>query len=133
MGPNVHVKWGDDISLLRVLYAYLNPKTRQVLYVGKADYRSVRQRYRGDHKNAMFLDLIGSRPSLKIEVIVGELYFDANRRYSSALLADVESLLIYRLKPPLNRQCINSRISRPGMVVTCSGRWPHIRTRFVDR
>lgn len=132
MALRVHVEWGDDTDLSQVLYAYLDPTTRRILYVGKADYLTVRQRFQGDHKNTMFLNLVGSRKSLKLEVIVGELLFDTNRRFSSALLSDVESLLIHRLRPPLNKQCISSRTSRPGMIVTCGGEWPHARTRFRD-
>lgn len=128
----VHVEWRDNVDLSRVLYAYLDASTQKLLYIGKADYQTVRQRYNGEHKKAMFLDLLGGLESFRISVIVGEPVLETGRRLSSALLADIESLLIYRIKPPLNKQCIQSRICRAGMVITCGGEWPYRRMRFID-
>ena len=38
------------------LYAYLHPQRDWLLYVGKADYSSVRRRLSGDHKDQLFDD-----------------------------------------------------------------------------
>ena len=46
-------------------------------------------------------------------------------RYNPEKLADVESLLIKRLRPRGNIMSINTRISRPGIRVLCDGNWPH--------
>jgi hypothetical protein len=62
----------------------------------------------------------------------GQLLLQAGRRRSSELLADVESLLIKRLQPLGNIQCTESRISRPGMRVRCSGEWLSKRAGFYD-
>jgi hypothetical protein len=47
------------------------------------------------------------------------------------LLADIESLLIFHLQPLWNSQNTRTRgISRPGMVVTCTGDWRWSSTFF---
>jgi hypothetical protein len=65
-------------------------------------------------------------------VLVGDVELAPGRRLSRELLADIESLLIKRLRPAGNIQAIRSRISRPGLDVTCEGDWPHERRRFLD-
>ena len=117
------------------LYAYLHPEDHRILYLGKADYQTVRERLYGTHKDKVF-DCILQRfgvESERVEVIQGEVFLDEGLRRSSALVADLESLLIKRLQPPCNRMSKRSRISRPGLTVDCSGDWPYTRTRFQDR
>ncbi len=65
-------------------------------------------------------------------MIQGELELEEDRRLSSQLLADVESLLVMRLQPPGNISSTRSRIYRPGMRVKCAGDWPHRRNAFHD-
>ena len=45
--------WRDSFCL----YAYLHPTRDWLLYVGKADFGTVRSRLRGDHKAALFRDI----------------------------------------------------------------------------
>jgi len=113
------------------LYAYVDSESGEVLYIGKADYHSVGQRLSGRHKENVFryFRRYGVR---SFDVIHGQLWLEEGRRFSRQLLADVESLLINRLLPPANIACTKSRISRPGMRVTCSGDWPDRRRRFHD-
>jgi hypothetical protein len=65
-------------------------------------------------------------------VIHGRPWPDEGRRLTSELLADVESLLILRLRPFGNVACTRSRISRPGLSVVCAGDWPLARRQFRD-
>jgi hypothetical protein len=134
---NVVVRWslartnGDEFSFRRVLYAYLHPRTKHILYIGKADYCSVRERLRGQHKCSVaqfFKKLKISR----VYALVGVLYLPKGIRFSSALLSDIESLLISELQPYANVQCITSRICRPGLSVTCRGSWPSRKRHFAD-
>lgn len=134
---NVLVRWslaqagGDELSFRRVLYAYLHPRTRQILYIGKADYCSVRERLRGRHKR--FVGQFFKKLKISgVHVLVGILYIPRGLRFSSALLSDIESLLISELHPCANVQCIDSRIRRPGLSVTCRGTWPSRQRRFAD-
>jgi hypothetical protein len=121
-------RWSDEYCL----YAYLHPVRDWLLYIGKADYSSVRARLRGDHKAALFDDLSAEYGIDAVRVLHGELLLAEERRRSSALLADAESLLIMRLKPFGNIHARSSRISRPGLSVECTGDWPFKRRRFRD-
>src|SRR4051794_2577481 len=98
------------------LYAYVDFRSGKLLYVGKADSSSVYQRTRGRHKRDIFRFLDQEYGGGEPGVIQGELGLDAGRRFSSQLLGDVESLLIYRLKPPANISGTQTRsFCRPGM------------------
>ncbi|SRR6266508_3767621 len=112
------------------LYVYLHPTSPWLLYIGKADYSTVRQRMYGDHKAQLWADLEGAYAVEDVRVMHGALVVDGRR--SSELLSDVESLLIKRLQPFGNIQSTRSRIPRPGMRVHCLGDWPFKRWRFHD-
>jgi hypothetical protein len=139
MSLRVEVEWlytGPDEESLdysRVLYAYLHPETSEVLYLGKADHCSVHERLRGPHKETIFRDIVAELRLSTLHAIVGLLSLPPERRFSSELLADVESLLIFELQPTYNIQSRQSRISRPGLVVQCSGDWPLRAKTFEDK
>jgi hypothetical protein len=121
-----HPLWSAQFCL----YAYLHPQRDRLLYVGKADYSTIRQRLHGDHKATLWEDLYNEYGIEEVRVMHGELLVDGRR--TSDLLSDVESLLIIRLRPFGNIQSIQSRVSRPGMKVHCIGKWPFKRSRFRD-
>ncbi len=135
MGQKVHIEWFGDLDAYRVLYAYQHPTSEEILYIGKADRCSFRERLGGSHKKAMFTSYLGTQPQRNINVLVGNVVLDEGNRLSRHLLSDIESLLIYRLKPPLNTHYLFSRTySRPGMILTCGGEWPKgERACFIDR
>src|SRR5436309_2393381 len=81
------------------LYAYLHPERDWLLYIGKADFQSVRQRLHGDHKAALFRFFWRDYGIEQVRVLQGDLVLDENRRRSSGLLGTVETLLIMRLLP----------------------------------
>jgi hypothetical protein len=132
----VHLKWkrmnSRSSDFNRVLYSYVDHSDDQILYIGKADFCSVRQRMRGEHKRGLYeyFDEINVK---KFNVIIGEFYLEENRRLSQELISDSESLLIKRLQPPGNIMSRSSRIMRPGLKVLCFGNWPHHRANFFDR
>ncbi|MBT3039204.1 MAG: hypothetical protein KME37_09750 [Candidatus Thiodiazotropha sp. (ex Codakia orbicularis)] len=118
----------ESIDFNEVLYAYLNPHSDEILYIGKADRSSVWERMKGEHKEDVF-DFIQNELGLnEFSCIVGVPDVPA---YGD-LLADIESLLIYCIKPSANIQSKNSRISRPELSVTCSGDWPYKESQFYD-
>jgi hypothetical protein len=121
-------RWSDSFCL----YAYLHPIRDWVLYIGKSDYSTIRRRLRGDHKSQLFRDIRHRYLVDAIRVLHGEVQADLGYRRSSALLADVESLLIMRLQPFANICATQSRTSRPGLRVFCSGHWPIKRDAFHD-
>lgn len=135
---NIKVEWqytGDgeeSLGFSRVLYAYLHPDTSEILYIGKADYCTVKERLSGAHKEAIFDEMIDDLRITEMHAIVGLLYLPEGRRFSSELLSDIESLLIIKVQPPYNKQSRLSRISRPGLEVLCSGEWPHDEEHFID-
>ena len=121
-----HPLWKSGLCL----YAYLHPAQDWLLYVGKADFATVRSRMRGDHKAQLWRDLWRRYRIEDVRVMHGALVLDGRR--TSQILADVESLLIKRLAPFGNIQARRSRISRRGMRVHCIGEWPFVKFRFHD-
>lgn len=132
---DITLRWhdlGDDDDprwrYSRALYAYLSPRSLEILYIGKADGCSVRGRWR--QKQIFWRDLEKERGIFNHTVIVAEM--EADCRMTRQLLADVESLLIYEVEPWGNIQCQKSRISRTGLKVECRGAWPLSRRVFRD-
>ena len=133
---NILLKWHkmneENAHWCRVLYSYIDAADKDILYIGKADRSSVRQRMYGKHKREIFEHFTKNQIK-KHDVIVGDFHMEEGKRLSKELIDDVESLLIKRLKPIGNIQCLSSRIERPGLKVLCVGRWPHKRDLFHDR
>jgi hypothetical protein len=133
----IKVRWtfieGEDDPLWQeqlCLYSYFHPSRDWLLYVGKADYATVRSRMRGDHKARLWHDLQRKYAIKEVRVLQGELLVSGRR--TSELLSDVESLLIMTLQPFGNIQSTRSRISRPGMHVHCINHWPLTHRHFYD-
>ncbi len=128
------VDWREakDGGDARCLYAYVDPATGDVLYIGVADRCSVAERWnghRGDGVFAFFEDQLGLE---EWDTLVGDVELVAGmERLSPELLLDIETLLIRRLRPRGNKQMPEPR--RPGMRFTCEGAWPLDRRVFVDR
>lgn len=135
---NIEIEWQytgvgeESLDFSRVLYAYLHPETSEILYIGKADRCTVRERLFGAHKEAIFDEMIADLGISELHAIIGLLYVPEERRYSSELLADIESLLIINVQPQFNTQSRQLRISRPGLNVRCIGEWPHEQEHFID-
>jgi len=134
----IEIEWkyavhGDEeLDYCRVLYAYAHPDTEEILYIGKADLCSVKERLKGRHKEEIFKYLENELGITEMGLLVGEVILPEERNYSSALLSDIESLLIIALKPPANIQSTSSRVSRSGLTVSCTGDWPHEAIEFID-
>ncbi|MES9901111.1 MAG: hypothetical protein ABW168_00345 [Sedimenticola sp.] len=136
---NVKIDWGyidgeddDDLDLRWVLYAYVHPDDEKILYLGKADKCSVRERLKGKHKKDIFDFFQNELGLTSMGLLVGELLIPESKRFSSELLSDIESLLISTLQPCANIQSTRSRIERPGLSLTCVGDWPLDENQFLD-
>jgi hypothetical protein len=118
----------------RVLYSYASEDRGEILYIGKADGASVRQRFTASDKKAFWDDLEEQRGICREEVLVlvGDIELEEGMRLTRELLFDIESLLIKRVRPWGNRQSIRSRIPRPGLRVKCLGDWPLAKRQFYD-
>jgi len=114
------------------LYAYLHPEHDWLLYIGKSDRQTVRQRLHGAHKADLFEFFWRKYEIEQVRVLQSDLVLEEGRRRSSELLGIVESLLIMRLQPPGNWANTQSRSYRPGLRVKCTGDWPFKRTGFHD-
>jgi hypothetical protein len=121
-------RWDYDLAL----YAYLRPHSSEILYIGKANGRTIWQRLNDPDKEKLWRHLSQHYQVKGIRVIVAE--FETDLRITRQLVYDVESLLIYSIKPVGNEQAIRSRnISRPGLVVRCRGNaWPYPQWTFRD-
>jgi hypothetical protein len=116
----------------RVLYAYIVPPKKEIVYIGKADGCRVGERWCRSAKPE-FWDYLDQRGMDAHAGLVGDVELAPGRQLSRELLSDIESLLIKRLRPAGNFQAIRSRMSRPGLDVTCEGDWTHERRHFADR
>jgi hypothetical protein len=75
------------------IYAYLAPREREVLYIGKADGCTVRRRWL--EKDSFWSDLERQRNIMIHDVIVADVLAHVGCRLTRELLYDVESLLIW--------------------------------------
>lgn len=123
-----HPAW----SARRCLYAYIAPKTREILYIGKAWGVTVRGRWCRAAKERFWDDLERERGIYKHGALFGDVQLGYPGRLSSKLLADIESLLIFAEQPWGNIQSKNSRITRPGLSVECKGAWLGCSKIYVD-
>ena len=114
------------------LYAYLHSARDWLIYIGKSDRQTVRQRLHGDHKAALFEFFWDKYGIDQVRVLQSDLVLEEGRRRSSDLRGLVESLLIMRLQPPGNIAYRASRPYRPGVGVKCTGDWPFKRSGFYD-
>ena len=125
---------GPEWEHTRLLYAIAEPDSSQIVYIGKADGSTLRQRWKrvGSKEELWnwYETTFGTRRHL---FLVGDVLMLEGTRLTRELLADIESLLINRVKPMGNIQYRDSRsIFRPGLVVECVGVWPKGTRRFVD-
>jgi hypothetical protein len=105
-----------------VLYSYIAPGGREILYIGKADgaNSTVRTRWNADDKAGFWRELERERGIFKHAVVVGDIDVGMRGRLTRELLADLESLLIKWEQPWGNIQGRRVRnLSRPGMDVRC--------------
>lgn len=134
---DVNVEWLDPddcdedlLSARGVLYGFFHPETKLALYIGKADRQNVRQRIGCRSKDGICDYLVEELGLSSVLLLVGVIH--TPHRLTVELLEDIESLLIHTLKPVANIRSTRTRISRPGMIVECSGTWPAKRSSFVD-
>lgn len=138
MIADAYVHWRflkpDDAgwSQIRCLYAYLAPRTREVLYIGKAWGVTVRARWNRSGKYDFWDDLEKQRGIRTHAPLLGEIALPRRHRMTHELLCDIESLLIQQVQPWGNIQSRVSRISRPDFTVACRGSWPGRRRVFRD-
>lgn len=134
----VEIEWtSNEAEVWRssgCLYAYLHPRTGEILFIGKAGNSTVKQSFEAPDQCDLFeyFQAILRLDSKDLSVIVGEVILEDGRRLTKELLADIQKVLSKRVKPPGNIQDNNNEVSRPGMVVSCTGEWPHNRKLFVD-
>ena len=124
--------WDDGWHADCALYAYCTVGGSEILYIGKADGTTVRRRWNRSGKEGFWDALERKRGIYHHAVFLGEIALVRGCRLTRELLADVESLLIKRVRPWGNIQCQESRTSRPGLRVLCEGEWLTARTEFRD-
>jgi hypothetical protein len=122
----------DGWNQVRCLYAYLAPIKPEVLYIGKSWGVSVRQRWSRSGKEHFWDDLEKQRKIKSHRALLGEVALLDGQRFSHQLLCDIESLLIQSIQPWGNIQSRSSRIERPGLIVSCKGKWPGRKKIFRD-
>ena len=113
------------------LYAYLSPDENQILYVGKSWGKTVKERWNSKDKVPLWTYIEKELGFKEHVLLIGEIYMNEDNELTKELLTDIESLIINIEKPLGNIMCIDTRISRPGLVVKCDGLWPG-ELEYVD-
>lgn len=139
-GPvlDVHVDWrgiadDDDAWTWNLaLYGIVEPRTRSLVYLGKADGSTLRQRWCRAGAKADFWRWYEANFRNRRHLLFAGEFVASTARLTRQLVADVESLLIHRLRPLGNVASVRSRIARPGLRVMCSGDWPASPRVFLD-
>ena len=119
-------RWRHDLAL----YAYLAPVKPEIYYLGKCDRTTVRGRACYSAKPAVW-DCINER-SKTHRLRVAEI--EVKQRLTRELLADIESLLIFKIQPCCNVQNTASRGKHSrDMRVECRGAaWPLSQRVYWD-
>jgi hypothetical protein len=123
-----HPGWVENQGL----YAYTCPDDPEILYIGKVDGTTVRQRWK-QHRDDVLYALELRRGISEVSVLFGDISLENRNGLTRELLADIESLLIVHVRPWGNIRSRRSRVSRPGLKVICEGEWPLERREFLDR
>jgi len=122
----------DDWNTARCLYAYLHPTTREILYLGKADRSSPRERWNGHKADGVFQFIEDEFGLDEPDTIFGEVTsMEGMERLTVELLLDAEELLLWHIEPPANANIPEPK--RPGLRITCEGEWPMKESVFEDR
>jgi len=110
----------------RCLYAYIDRRSNELVYIGKCWGTTVAERWNAPDKDETF-DRIreAGTPQKYIDVSVGLILLPEGSRISFELVVDLESLLIFKEEPCGNIQNVQScGAARRGLRVACSGDWP---------
>jgi len=120
----------DSLGQVNALYAYLHPRTGEILLIGKAGRQNILNRLRCRSKDP-FYEWAADQGINSFHLLVGTI--DSPQYLTQELVYDLEAFLIHEIKPRGNVANVMSRgTSRPGLKVQCLGAWPHPRKTFVD-
>ena len=93
-------KWGERWAYALALYAVVHPRDDEIIYLGKADGCTVRSRWNAADKHERVWQRIEKERGLREHCfIVGEFRLPKGWRLTRELVCDVESLLIFQIKP----------------------------------
>jgi hypothetical protein len=126
-------RWAERWEYTLALYGILHPDDDEFRYIGKADGCSVRSRWNAmDKHERVWRHIEFQRNLFEHRFIVAEFRIAEGRRLTRQLVCDVESFLIYHIKPWANTSNASSpgHYSRPDMVVYCQGHWPFRKKTF---
>jgi hypothetical protein len=115
----------------QVLYAYLSPDLKEVLFIGKAFDTSVRDRWNHAARKGFWEGLENQRGIATHQVIIGELHLSSPALMSEELLADIENTLIVAIAPWGNQPLTDTPIAQEDLHVKCAGGWDGWKTEYV--
>src|SRR5262249_28857019 len=134
MRVEVRWSWVEDEAdeawnATRCLFAFCDPENDEILYVGHADDRNVRDHCEASEHEVLWQELraIGID---NVSVLIG-VPQDARLRSDNVLLGELASLLITELDPSGNEERDAERPVRPGLEIECSGEWPYEEATFA--
>jgi len=111
----------------RALYFFRKQNGREILYIGKAYYQTIKNRWECKSKDR--LGKLARKEKITLRPFIAGVH--TSRRLTPELFDDIERLLIFLVRPrwngPLKLSCT---LHHRDLVIECSGDWPYPRTEF---
>lgn len=113
--------WGST----QALYADATPNSRELRYIDKADFCTIRERWNASDQQSFGRALECARRIDDHVVSDRSIHLPLGSRLTSQLLSDIESLLLHVLEPRGSIPCSQSRLCGLGMTINAraSGLW----------
>ena len=135
----VEVRWtwvddeaSEDWNQTHCLYAFTDPESDEILFVGSAVEENVRDGCESSEHDDLWLSLRGVGVQ-NVGVLIGIPRQDAAARKDTVLLHEMTALLVTELDPSGNTgDEVGTGVTiRAGLEVECTGDWPYEETVFV--
>ncbi len=111
----------------RAMYLFRKQNGREILYIGKAYYQSIKHRWECKAKGR--LAKLARKEKVQLRPFIAGVH--TSRKITPKLLDDIERLLIFLVRPrwnvPRKQSCT---LHHRDLVIRCSGYWPYPRTEF---
>jgi len=135
----MHVKVGwswvedetaDDWNTTDCLYAFTDPESDEVLYLGTCSGATLKACCEATEHEDLWSRLRGIEID-NVGVMIGRPQAEGGAKIDAKLLGEITQLLVFEIGPSGNSDNEPRVEVRPGLEVACSGEWPYEEAVFV--